>query len=654
MKSTTPALPLTLWFLLLTLGASAATPSFGLKYIRQSGFYAAHEPITFREGESVLTMATGGGAFPSMRQWRMDNLAPTSTYAVLSVAALAAGATSVAEPSTGGGAVLAWGDSGLTNVPANLADVVFIAAGDVHSLALKNDGTVVGWGNNGSGQIDIPIGLSQVIAVAAGDRHSLALKADGTVVGWGANYAGQIGVPADLSNVVAIAACTSRSLALKSDGTVVPWGNYFSGEPPMPIGLTGVISIAAGSGHSVALKDDGTVVAWGYNGTGQTTIPVGLSGVSAIAAGGAHSVALKSDGTVVAWGYNASGETTVPVGLSEVKAIAASGAYTVALKSNGTVVAWGDNGYGQTAAPAGLRGVSAIATGSFHVLALGPILLTGLSDAVANTGGIANFTITPRGSGPFTYQWRFDGFPILGATNPTLNLVGLQRSAAGSYSVVVSDGTATVVSASAKLVVNSSQDAFAQPRAIPGGGDRLLGSTLGATREPGEPEHAGNMGGHSLWSAWRAPANTTVTVDTIGSSFDTLLAVYTGTALTNLTLIAANDDGAGINFNSRLTFAASEGVTYLIAVDGYNGASGGLTLTLTPGLGIAGLTRTPIGEFRFVTTGPSSSGVVIQGSSDLRVWTPLATNRVPAVGFFQFVDPTSTNALRRFYRAVSE
>ncbi|PAW86332.1 MAG: hypothetical protein B9S33_08300 [Pedosphaera sp. Tous-C6FEB] len=571
-------------------------------------------------------------------------------------------ATSVAKLSMGGGVVLAWGsnDQGQTNVPVSLSDVVAIAVGESHNLALKSDGTVVGWGANYAGQISIPFGLSGVIAVAAGRSHSLALKSNGALVAWGDNSYGQTVIPAGLSGVMAIGAGGSHNVVLKIDGTVAAWGDNSFGETTIPVGLSGVSAIAAGYSHTVALKSDGTVVAWGNNTYGQTSLPSGLSGVSAIAAGYSHTVALKSDGTVLAWGYNGNGQTTIPVGLSGVVAIAANAgagpftAHTVALRNNGTVVAWGANFSGQTSVPAGLSGVTAIAAGGSHTVVMGPILLTGLNDAVANTGGSVTFAVTPRGSGPFTYQWRFDGFPIPGATSATLTLANLQPSAAGSYSVVVSDGTATVVSASAKLVVNSVQDAFAQPRVIPGGGGRLLGSTLGATREPGEPFHAGNVGGHSLWFAWTAPASATVTVDTIGSNFDTLLAVYTGTVLTNLTLLAANDDGAGINFNSRLTFAATAGVTYLIAVDGYNASSGGVVLNLTPGLSIVGLTRTSFGELRFQTSGPGTSNVVIQGSLDLRIWTPLSTNPVPEGGFFQFADPTSTNALRRFYRAVVE
>ena len=96
-----------------------------------------------------------------------------------------------------------------------------------------------------------------------------------------------------------------------------------------------------------------------------------------------------------------------------------------------------------------------------------------------------------------------------------------------------------------------------------------------ATKEPGEPNHAGNAGGKSLWYTWTAPTNTPVSFDTLGSTFDTLLAVYTGNSFANLSVVVSNDDINGATVRqSSVTFTPVTGTTYHIAVDGFGGASG--------------------------------------------------------------------------------
>lgn len=101
-------------------------------------------------------------------------------------------------------------------------------------------------------------------AIAAGYSHALALRNDGTVVGWGYNNYGPATPPIGLSNVIAIAAGQNHSLALKSDGSVVTWGGFPGRDTTVPpTAQSGVIAIAAGSYHSVALKNDGSVVQWG-------------------------------------------------------------------------------------------------------------------------------------------------------------------------------------------------------------------------------------------------------------------------------------------------------------------------------------------------------------------------------------------------------
>ncbi|MEX0948597.1 MAG: Calx-beta domain-containing protein, partial [Acidimicrobiia bacterium] len=104
------------------------------------------------------------------------------------------------------------------------------------------------------------------------------------------------------------------------------------------------------------------------------------------------------------------------------------------------------------------------------------------------------------------------------------------------------------------------------------------GTTIDATKEVGEPNHAGNSGGRSIWYRITPASNGTVTIDTAGSNFDTLLAAYTGSSVSLLTQVAANDDTTGLGLQSRVQFAGTAGVTYNIAVDGYGGASGAVTL----------------------------------------------------------------------------
>ena len=78
-------------------------------------------------------------------------------------------------------------------------------------MALKQDGTVVAWGDNSFDQTTVPARLSGVVAIAAGYFHTVALKQDGTVVVWGS----QTDVPAGLSRVVAIAAGGAHTVVLR-------------------------------------------------------------------------------------------------------------------------------------------------------------------------------------------------------------------------------------------------------------------------------------------------------------------------------------------------------------------------------------------------------------------------------------------------------
>jgi alpha-tubulin suppressor-like RCC1 family protein len=284
-----------------------------------------------------------------------------------------------------------------------------LAGGDTHTLAVSVDGVVSAWGSNGYFKLGLGIrneatrtspvtvpGISNVLAVATGDQHSLALRTDGTVWGWGSNYYGQLGLGSTVSdatspiqvpglaNIATVATTGVNSFAVGKDGSVWSWGLNGSGElgdgtetdrssPVRIAGLTDVVEVAGGGTHVLALRRDGTVWAWGYSyegalgvggsalsvGKKQSLTPIqvqGLSNVVSIAAGNDLSVALRSDGTVWAWGGAGNGGCSLGRGanqsswmpaqvgqIAHIVGIKASGSFTLALRDDGTVWSWGSN-----------------------------------------------------------------------------------------------------------------------------------------------------------------------------------------------------------------------------------------------------------------------------------------------------------------------
>ena len=262
--------------------------------------------------------------------------------------------------------------------PVGLTDVVAIAAAGQHSLALKSNGTVVAWGDSyfptygqnayNQSSYSPPPGLSNVVGIAAGyglsfSEHSLALKNDGTVVSWsGTGLPSAPSVPADLFGVIAIAAGERHGLALKANGTVVSWGDSLA-IAPVPIGLKDVVAIAAGGRRSLALKSDGSVAAWGN--LDAPALFNSLTNVSAIAAGGGHIMALRKDGSIVDYFGGSDPTNSAPSGISDVATIAAGYSHSLALKHDGTVAAW--NG---AQLPGGLANVTAVSGGRGYSLLL--------------------------------------------------------------------------------------------------------------------------------------------------------------------------------------------------------------------------------------------------------------------------------------------
>ena len=240
----------------------------------------------------VVAAQPGGGSAEATA----GSSAPVSQPTIASATGIAP-----ASPSEGGG-VVGWGEntsgqlgSGFVNAyltsPApvpGLGGVKSVTAGFHFTLALMNDGTVLGWGGNDYGQLGdgqrLPrltptpvVGLSGVTSVAASGMHAIALLSSGTVATWGSNAFGLLG-----------------------NGTTGKGSEelrYTSTVPIYVSGLSGVVAVAAGGADSAALLSNGTVMAWGENSTGQLgdgtqvekdvpTLVRGLRNVKAIASAG--------------------------------------------------------------------------------------------------------------------------------------------------------------------------------------------------------------------------------------------------------------------------------------------------------------------------------------------------------------------------------
>ena len=188
------------------------------------------------------------------------------------------------------------------------------------------------------------------------------------------------------------------------------------------------------------------------------------------------------------------------------------------------------------------------------------------------------------------YQWRLNGVDIPGATDTFLPYSDAQPTNGGNVTLTVGDGTSAETTVPAEFSVNvataaSGNNNFsnrfnlgAEPNGV------VTSGNTNATKEPGEPDILpGNPGGRSIWFRWTPVNSGSAVFTTQGSTFDTIMGVYTGSSVSNLTVVpsAVNDDDSGGFLTSMVSFNYSPGTEYEIAVDGYRGASGYVVLNWT-------------------------------------------------------------------------
>ena len=270
--------------------------------------------------------------------------------------------------------VVCWGNNFYGQSDASAGRFTAVTAGEFHSCGIRTDGTVLCWGDNEYGQSDAPSVLFTAIGTAGGrtfgGRHSCGIRGirtDGTLTCWGDNSSGQLDAPA--GRFTAVAAGGFHSCGIRTDETLICWGGgNHSGQLDAPAGR--FTAASAGSSHTCGIRTDETLICWGgSNHSGQLDAPAGR--FTAASAGSSHTCGIRTDETLICWGSNNFGQSNAPAG--RFTAVSAGDLHSCGIRTDGRVVCWGDNIYGQSDAPSGrFTSVTAAGSGSAEAAGLPP------------------------------------------------------------------------------------------------------------------------------------------------------------------------------------------------------------------------------------------------------------------------------------------
>ena len=524
-------------------------------------------------------------------------------------------------------------------VKGYLSNVVAVAGGDYHTLALLLNGTILAWGSDSHGQLGNysttdshrpiqvvgPTGvgaLSNVVALAGGWDHSVALLNDGSVWAWGDNSFAEIGdgtltdrhAPVQvsgLSNIVAIAGGSQcyHHLALQSNGNLWQWG----GNPNPSVagqvtGLSNIVSIACDDSApaipaNLALESNGTVWAWG---TGSPAQIAGLNGIVAIAGGGyAHFLALKFDGTVWAWGFNnhdqlGNGTTTdssTPVqviGVSQAVGIAIGGYHSFAVLEDSGLMAWGDDEDGEIGNGEYNGAITPVAISSVSPCTAPEITIQPAGET-ACAGTTVGLSVAAVAGSTMTYQWNKNGTNLVnggevsGATSATLTLTGVSTADAGNYTVNVTGWGGSVSSQPATLTVNYPPIITTQPQpqtVAAGYGVDFGVAAIGAAPVTYQWMYAGNL--------INGATNQTLALTNVQSgqagTYTVLVSDYCGSTLSATAVLTVTNSATSVATKLAATGNGGGFYSLILRCDGTVWSVGAMGATPTQVSGLAGVT----------------------------------------------------------------
>jgi hypothetical protein len=272
--------------------------------------------------------------------------------------------------------------------------------------------------------------------------------------------------------------------------------------------------------------------------------------------------------------------------------------------AGGTVIVASDSGATNARIPASSGFFTLPTTDTYQIRAGTPDGTAGdyVLTLTLKPAGACNYTVSPSTTnvsppgGNFLFHvLTGQGCPtVTAATGPNSSHIHIVANIGGQvrFSVDVNAGmanrTGTIIAGGQTHTVVQlgtaapANDLFAQAQMISGPSGTVTGHNINATAELGEPGHAGSPAANSVWYRWTAPATGLYSFSSVGSNFDTRLAVYTGGPVSNLTEVASNDDTTAFDPTSRMVFSAVSGTEYFLAVDGKNGSTGYINMIWRP------------------------------------------------------------------------